>query len=245
LRTGLAVPTLFTLVVFGIFISLGTWQLQRKAWKEDLIATLEQRSRAEPVALPPSSNWSALKQADEEFRRVKFKAEFLPAREALMYTGDSEFRPDARRSGYLVFAPARTPDGAVVVVNRGFTPEQREYQAHDTSPGIIDIVGAMRWPERAGWFVREYDDADRIWFARNHLGMAVHTDWGPVAPFYVELESPRPAGGVPRPGLRKVGLRNAHLIYAMTWYALAVVVVVMFGFWLRARARAGAAAPSL
>ena len=219
---------MFALIALGIFIGLGTWQLHRKAWKEDLIARLTQRGSAEPVALPPSSVWAALQQADEEFRRVKFKGEFLPAREALMYTSTPVSRPDARPSGYLVFAPARTPDGAVVVVNRGFTPEQRD-QAHDTPQGAIDIIGVMRWPEPAGWFA-EYDGVDDVWFVRNQLGMAVRNDWGAVAPFYVELESPRPPGGLPLPGVRKIELRNVHLIYAVTWYALAAVVAVMFVF---------------
>lgn len=168
---------------------------------------------------------------------MKFKAEFLPGREAFVYTIAPEFRPDARSSGYLVFAPVRTTAGAIVVVNRGFTPEQREYQAHDKPSGVIEITGAMRWPEQAGWFVREYDGSDDTWFARNHHGMAAQNEWGPVAPFYVALESPQPAGGVPRAGVHRPNLRNVHLQYAMTWYGLALVVVVMFAFWVRARHR--------
>ena len=129
----------------------------------------------------------------------------------------------------------------MVVVNRGFTPEQRGYLAHGTPQGAIDVVGVMRWPEPAGWFA-EYDGVDDIWFVRNQLGMAVRNDWGAVAPFYVELESPRPPGGLPLPGVRKIELRNVHLIYAVTWYALAAVVAVMFVFWLRSR-RSGAGEP--
>ena len=104
-------------------------------------------------------------------------------------------------------------------------------------PASIDMVGALRWPEPAGWFVREYDATDDTWFVRDHLGMALLNGWGRVAPFYVELESPAPPGGLPKPGPLTVKLRNEHLQYAITWFGLAAVVVVMFAFWLRSRHR--------
>jgi cytochrome oxidase assembly protein ShyY1 len=106
---------------------------------------------------------------------------------------------------------------------------------------MIEMVGALRWPERASWFVTEHDEKDDTWYARNHIAMAAHNEWGFAGPFYIELESPAPPGGVPQPGPLRVSLRNDHLQYAITWYALAGVVVVMFGFWLRARRRAAAA----
>ena len=239
LRAGLALPVLSTLLALATFIGLGTWQLDRKVWKEALIATLAERTRAAPVDLPASSDWSAFTQADDEFRRVKLKAEFLPGRAAVVYTSGSALRPDVKGPGYFVFAPARAPDGSLVVINRGFTPEPRG-QADRRPDGIVDMVGALRWPEAAGWFVRDHDAAGDLWFVRDHLGMALLNGWGRVAPFYVELESPAPPDGLPKPGPLTVKLRNEHLQYAMTWYALAVVVIVMFAFWLRSRWREAA-----
>jgi cytochrome oxidase assembly protein ShyY1 len=235
---GLALPVLFALVALLLFIGLGTWQLDRKSWKEALIATLTERARAAPVDLPDAANWPTMNQADDEFRRVSFRAEFLPGREAVVYSSGSALRPDAKTPGYFVFAPARTPGGAMVVINRGFSPDARA-RAPDSPkpPGMIEMVGALRWPERAGWFVPEHDEADDTWFARNHAAMAAHNEWGFAGPFYVELERPAPPGGVPQPGPLKVNLRNEHLQYAITWYGLAAVVVVMFGFWLRAHRR--------
>src|SRR6266545_3508917 len=89
LRAGLAVPTLFALVAFLTFVGLGTWQLQRKAWKEALIGTLEQRLSAAPTDLPRRERWASLDAADDEFRRVKFTAAFVPGAEALVYAGSS------------------------------------------------------------------------------------------------------------------------------------------------------------
>jgi cytochrome oxidase assembly protein ShyY1 len=236
---------LFTVMAVAVFVGLGTWQLDRRAWKEALIATLTERTSATPVDLAASPDWSALTQADDEFRRVRLKAEFLPGREAVVYTSGSALRPDMKAPGYFVFAPARASAGPVVVVNRGFTPDRRWPTDQDAKPsGLIDMVGALRWPEPEGWFVRAYDTGADIWFVRDHLGMAVQNGWGRVAPFYIELESPPPPAGLPRPGPITVKLRNEHLQYAITWYALAVVVVVMFAFWLRSRGRGAPVKPS-
>jgi surfeit locus 1 family protein len=247
-RTGWAVPALFALVAFSTFVGLGTWQLQRKAWKEALIDSLEQRLAASPVNLPARARWPSLDPADDEFRRVKFSAAFVPGQEALVYGVGSALRSDVSGPGYWVFAPARLAGGDLIVVNRGFVPEGRQDQASRSraqNVGIIEMVGVMRWPEPRGWFTAKEDLARNLWFVRDQTAIAHAKGWGEVAPFYVELESPQPVGGLPRAGALKIDLRNAHLQYAITWYGLAVVVAVMFGFWLRGRRRAGVQAASL
>jgi surfeit locus 1 family protein len=99
----------------------------------------------------------------------------------------------------------------------------------------MDIVGVIRWPEPAGWFVGAYNAHDDLWFARDPLAMAAQKQWGAVAPFTIEQETPVPQGGVPRPGRLRVDLPNHHLQYALTWFALALVLLAMFAFWLRGR----------
>ena len=93
-------PILFTLVAVASFIALGTWQLQRKAWKEALIESLEQRLSSPPVDLPPRERWANLDPENDEFRRVKFSAMFVPGAEALVYTSGSALRSDVSGSGY-------------------------------------------------------------------------------------------------------------------------------------------------
>ena len=239
LRSGLAVPAIFALVAIVIFVGLGTWQLQRKAWKEALIETLEQRLSAPPGDLPPRERWASLSAANDEFRRVKFSAAFVPGAEALIYTSGSALRSDVSGSGYWVFAPAQLTSGGIVVVNRGFVPEGRQdpmTRAVGAATGRADLIGVMRWPESRGAFSPK-DDPDRnIWFVRDPIAIAAAKSWGEVAPFFIELESPQPPGGLPRSGALKVNLRNEHLQYAITWYGLALVVAVMFGFWFSGRA---------
>jgi surfeit locus 1 family protein len=237
-RAGLALPSLFALAAFITFIALGTWQIQRKAWKEALIDTLEHRLSSAPMPLPPREQWSKLDPSEDEFRRVKFLGAFVPGTEALVYASGSALRSDVSGPGYWVFAPVRMPSSGVVVVNRGFVPEGRQDPATRGAgevSGQVELVGAMRWPEPRGFFAPAANPAGNLWFVRDQTAVADAKGWGEVAPFFIELESPEPPGGLPHPNALKVNLRNEHLQYAMTWYGLAVVVAVMFVFWLYGR----------
>jgi len=243
LRAGLALPALFALAALVAFLGLGTWQIQRKAWKEALIETLDLRLSAAPVDLPPRERWAALDAENDEFRRVKLTATFVPGAQALVYASGSALRSDASGPGYWVFAPARISSGGVVAINRGFVPEGRQdpgtLAAGEVSTPLA-MVGALRWPEPRGLFAPKDDPVRSLWFVRDPAAIAAAKSWGNVAPFYIELESPQPPGGLPHAGALKVNLRNEHLQYAITWYGLAVVVVVMFAFWLLARRRVAA-----
>ena len=237
--SGFAVPAVFALVAVVIFIGLGSWQLQRKAWKEALIESLEQRLSAPPVDLPPRERWPTLDPADDEFRHVRFSAALLPGAEALVYTSGSALRSDVSGAGYWVFAPARLPAGGLVVVNRGFVPQGWQDPATRDAGGTLanaELVGVMRWPESRGVFSPKGDPSHNLWFVRDPVAIAAAKGWGDIAPFYIELESPQPASGLPRAGRLSANLRNEHLQYAITWYGLALVVVAMFVFWVSGRA---------
>ncbi len=116
------------ILAFAILIGLGVWQIERKAWKEGLIAELTERLAAPPVALPPVRDWPGLEQASDEYRRVTFTAQFDNDKEALVFASASAFRPDVSDAGpgYWVFTPARLADGSIVIVNRGFVPDARQ-----------------------------------------------------------------------------------------------------------------------
>jgi surfeit locus 1 family protein len=235
----------FALAAFAAFVALGTWQVQRKAWKEALIASLDQRLSADPVPLPSPDSWNRLGPATDEFRRVRFSGAFVPGAEALVYTSGSALRSDATGLGYWVLAPVRLAGGGTVVVNRGFVPQGRQDPATrpaGTVVGELALVGAMRWPEPRGMFSPNDDPARNLWFVRDPVGIASAKHWGAVAPFLIELESPQPPGGLPHASALTVNLRNEHLQYAITWYGLAVVVAVMFGTWARAHLRSSRAA---
>ena len=240
LRTGLAAPVLFVLAAVASFIALGTWQLERKASKEALIETLDLRLAASPVPFPSPEIWSKLKAADDEFRRVSFSAAFIPGTHALVYAVGSASRSGTPEPGYWVFALVRLAGGNLLAVNRGFLPDRRKDPGTFAEPtGSMDMVGVMRWPEPRGYFVPADQPARNLWFVRDHLAIAAAKGWqdrgGRLAPFLIDLERPLPRAGLPHPAPPGVNLRNAHLQYAVTWYALAAVLMVMFLLWLKNR----------
>lgn len=234
---GLLIPAL---LVFAALVALGSWQLQRKAWKEALIATLDVRLATPPMEMPPTAAWPHLDPARDEYRRVKFGVVFDHDKEALVYAIGSAFRPDASGPGYWIFTPARLTDGAFVMVNRGFVPEASKEpttRAAGQIAGPVEITGALRWPEARHWFSPADDPAHNLWFARDPRNIAAAKDIGPVAPFYVEQETPVPPGGWPQPGKLVVRLPDNHLQYAITWYGLALVLVVVFVLYARSSFR--------
>jgi cytochrome oxidase assembly protein ShyY1 len=101
----------------------------------------------------------------------------------------------------------------------------------------LKLTGYIRFPEQAGWFTPHEDTAKRLWFLRDHVAMAHLLGWGTVAPFYIDLESPVPPSGVPKPGPLAVHLKDDHMQYAITWFGLALVVAAGFGFWLVSQRR--------
>jgi len=227
--TGLLIPAM---LAFAVLVALGSWQLQRKAWKEGLIAALNERSQAAPAALPPPSTWPALDPARDEYRRVTFEAKFEKSGDALVYASASAFRPDVSGFGLWVFAPAQLADGSRVVINRGFVPSDTSWKANvAVSPppwSDIAITGAMRWPDRRSWFTPQDNAGQNVFFLRDPAAIAAAKGWGRVAPFYIEQESPAAPGGFPQPGKLVPSLPNNHLQYAVTWYGLALVLAAVF-----------------
>jgi len=248
-RRNLVIPGLVALVALATLMALGTWQLERKAWKEALVATLTQRLAGPPAELPAPATWDRLDRDADEFRRVTFAAELLHGQEALVYTAGSGLRADVSGPGYWVFTPARRPDGSIVMVNRGFVPEGRRDAASRSEgqlAGTVEIVGALRWPEARGLFTPADNPQRNLWFVRDHLAIAAAKGVGPVAPFFTDQEAPLPPGGLPRPGKLAPNLPNNHLQYALTWYGLALVLLVVFVVWAfspTSRTRPDAATP--
>jgi cytochrome oxidase assembly protein ShyY1 len=225
----------FTLVVVGALIGLGVWQLQRRVEKHALITALTDRLGAAAVTLAPPDQWQALTPEHDEFRRVTITATFREAPDAKVYATGSALRTDVATLGTFMFAPATLADGATLVIDRGFVPDGMK----EAVPlrGLITMTGYIRFPERPGWITPAPDVGKRLWFARDHIGMAKALSWGTVAPFYLDLESPAPSSGLPKPGPLEVHLKDDHLQYAITWFGLAAAVAGAFAIWLRGRMR--------
>jgi surfeit locus 1 family protein len=216
------------------------WQLQRRIEKHALIAALIERLAAAPVSPPPRAQWNALTSGLDEFRRVSFSATYAAAPDAMVYSSGSAVRDDISGPGTWAFMPARLPSGETIVINAGFvqnTMQDRAQQDRAVTRLVtgepLMLTGYIRFPEPAGLLTPAQNIAKRLWFTRDHLAMARTLGWGEVAPFYLDLELPMPASGIPRPGPLEVHLKDDHLQYAVTWFTLAGAVVIAFGIWSR------------
>lgn len=251
-RRGVAGFAVVTLAMVAAFAGLGIWQLQRRIEKHALIAALEQRLAAAPQALPAAEQWRALTPERDEFRRVSFTATYARLGDAMVYSSGSAVRGDIAGPGTWAFLPAWLPDGATVVINTGFvqnTMQDRGYQDRVVGRLItgapVQLTGYLRFPEAAGTLTPPEDSARRLWFTRDHLAMARALGWSegkPIAPFYIDLESPVPESGIPKPAPLEVHLKDDHLQYAVTWFALAGAVVIAFAVWWRGQRRASSPA---
>ena len=228
-----------------MLVGLGTWQLQRKTWKDGLIATLTERLAATPAALPNRAQWPKLGHEGYEFTRVAFPAEFLNDKEALVYSAGSTLRAgEPSGPGYAVFTPARLADGGIVMVNRGLVPESfrdPSSRAAGQTSGEIEIVGVLRWPDAPSAFAPAPDPRRNLWYSRDSAAIAAAKGID-AAPFYVEQEAPTPPGGWPRPARLQPNLPNNHMQYVVTWYGLAAALAAVFVAWAirRRRERTGA-----
>jgi cytochrome oxidase assembly protein ShyY1 len=243
-RRGIAGLGIFTFLTLALLIGLGVWQLQRRVEKHALIAQLTERLAAVPEALPSPAHWGALMPAGDEFRRVRFSATYEARPDAMVYSSGSAIRDDVSGPGTWAFLPARLPSGETVAINTGFVQNSMQDRAQQdravtrlVTGQPVTMTGYLRFPESAGALTPPENLARRLWFARDHRAMARALGWGEVAPFYIDLESPAPENGIPKPGPLEVHLKDDHLQYAITWFGLAGAVLIAFGVWWRGQRR--------
>ncbi|SFL45507.1 SURF1 family protein [Methylorubrum salsuginis] len=213
-----AVLALAGLGLVGVFLALGTWQVQRRAWKLDLIARVEARLRAEPVAPPPSTEWGHLDGQAIEYRRVRVTGRFEHDRAALVQALTE------RGAGFWVLTPLVQADGTTVLINRGFVPGDRKDRSERAEPaGESTVTGLLRLSEPGGGFLRHNDPAADRWYSRDVSALAAARTLRDVAPYFIDADATPNPGGLPVGGLTVVAFRNDHLVYALTWYALALM----------------------
>jgi surfeit locus 1 family protein len=217
------------LLLIAMLIALGTWQVKRLAWKRDLIAQVDARIHAAPVVAPGPAAWPAIDAPSAQYRRVRLTGEFLPALPALVQAAT------VQGAGWWVMAPLRSEQGFVVLVNRGFVPT---HAVAAPPVGPVTLTGLLRITEPGGGFLRSNDPARDAWYSRDVAAIAVARRLGIVAPYFVDLDAPSAPPRGPIGGLTVIAFPNNHLVYAITWYVLAMMVAGALVIFLRADRRA-------
>jgi len=229
----LLIPTLAACAALAVLLNLGFWQLDRLAWKENLIRQVEEGVAAAPVPAPGPSVWDGLSEADD-YRHVELRGRYLSGT-VFYYTALADAAGPLSGPGVMVYTPFRAEAGWVVLVNRGFlpqglSPELRE-EALAVPSGDRPLTGLLRLGEKPNWTTPAPDQGDRIWFARDttDMGAALNVPASDLAPYSVDLDAAHTPGvGLPQAGETVVRFKNDHLGYALTWFGLAATLVGVF-----------------
>jgi surfeit locus 1 family protein len=242
--TGKGIAALVAFDVAAILLvvclaALAVWQVHRRTYKLDLIARVEARVHAAPAPAPGPGGWAGISAAADEYRRVSATGEWLEDRSTLVQAVTD------LGGGYWVMTPLARDDGTTVLVNRGFVPATGRDPAswRPRSPGPVTVTGLFRMTEPGGAFLRANDPASNRWFSRDVAAIAASRGLDRVAPYFIDAGRPPGETGLPVAGLTVIAFSNNHLVYALTWGALALMAAAGAVFVNLDRLRSGRVGP--
>jgi surfeit locus 1 family protein len=216
----------FCLIAAIGFIALGIWQVERRSWKLDLIDRVEARIHAAAVPLPPPSQWPAVNEQDDVYRKVRVDGSFINECETPVQALTEQ------GAGFWLLTPLRSADG-IVLVNRGFVPaDKRDPRSREASllNGPVTVTGLLRITEPGGTLLRAIDPTAGRWYSRDAAAILSACHLAGATSFFIDADATANAGGYPVGGLTVVAFRNSHFVYALTWFTLALMS--MFGVYL-------------
>lgn len=208
-------PLLLGIIGAGILVGLGVWQLQRMEWKNGILAQIDAKMVAAPVALPDTLSEDA-----DKYLPVTVTGRLLGP-EALVLTSMKDVG-----AGYRVIAAMDVAgSGRKIMVDLGFVSDGAQGFARPTAP--IAVTGNVHWPQEVDGFTPEPDLQRNIWFARDVERMSSVLGTEQVLVVARSLDPAIPAV-TPMP-LDTASVPNDHLNYAITWFLLAFVWLGMTG----------------
>jgi surfeit locus 1 family protein len=228
-------PSFFAGGAFLVLLGLGTWQVERLFWKQTIIAERQAAVTAPPVELPRSLAAAR----GLEFHRVRVTGTFRNDRELFLGATDDDGHP-----GYPVVTPLLLDVGAAVLVDRGFIPEARKDPATRVAgepAGAVAVTGLLRLPPagKPYWFLPDNSAERNYWFYIDVPAMAAAARLERLLPVTIDADKTPNPGGLPQGGQTRLELPNNHLQYAITWYALAVALAVIYIIFIRRRLAEG------
>lgn len=232
-------PALALAVVVPVLAALGTWQVQRLAWKEALIARVAARVDAAPTPLPPIAEIAAAPDEAFEYRHVTLAGTLDTGREFHVF-GTVPARDGVGGPGWFVLSPLTLADGTVLFLNRGFVPDAAKDAVRTAAPAPFAATGLMRGHDGRNWFTPADEPGRNRYFVRDPAVFAAALGIEPakVYPVTVDLDAGFvPPGGLPRPGGTQMTFTNNHLGYAITWYGLMLTALGVGFVFLRRRWR--------
>lgn len=213
--------TLALLAAFAL-IGLGVWQLERRVWKLDLIAHTQQRLHAAPIPTPDPASWPTLTKADA-YTRLTASGHFLKDAETPVLAVTNLGR------GYWILTPFQTDTGFTILINRGFVPTEKRDPATRPEPPLTNpttVTGLLRLTEPHGAFLHTNNPTQNRWYSRDVAAIATTRHLTNTAPYFIDADATS-TPNTPVGGLTVVTFPNNHLVYALTWFTLALMAAAM------------------
>lgn len=221
-RPARTAAALVLLALALVFVALGVWQVQRRAWKHALIATVEGRVHAAPVAPPAPGGLASPEVTDLAYLRIVARGRYRPSPDILVRAVSD------LGAGYWVMTPFDSDAGFAFLVNRGFVAQDDKDRARWRPGGAVVLTGLLRPSEPGGGFLRDNDPAAGRWFSRDVAAIARAARLGVVAPYFIDADR-LPGGDGPVGGLTVIRFSDNHAVYALTWFIMALMSA--FGAW--------------
>jgi surfeit locus 1 family protein len=228
----LPVMTVLTLGALIVLMGLGFWQLERRDEKHALLAEISNRmiAPAESVEALLTNEYAA------RFRHATAEGTFDNTQEAYVFAPHND---DAgTRLGYKVITPLHLTAGAIVMVDRGWVPQEKRDPATRSkgqTETAVNIRGLLKPAVSPGMFTPDPDLAKRIWYVHNIPAIVAALKLKPATTLYLEASTPAPGG--PTPISAEPEIADNHLQYAITWFGLAIVLVVIYFVFHHSRGR--------
>jgi surfeit locus 1 family protein len=220
------IPSLSALMMLIVLISLGTWQVYRLQWKQGVLAQIAAAESAPPIPLGPDP---------APYTKVSATGRFRFDRAAVFGAEVRDTAAGPTMGSYQVVPLER--DGArTVLVNRGWIPQKREAPLDDPA-GEVTVTGYIRPGEASHWFSAADDSVGRQFFTLDPEAIGRAVGEPDVLPYALVALGPETARTFPAPARTLPRPPNNHLSYVITWYGLALSLIVVFVVWMRKATR--------
>ncbi len=213
-------PGLTTAAMMALVVGLGVWQVQRLAWKTALLAEIDRGEAAAAIPLPANPR---------PFTKVRVSG-VLRQDLAALYGVEVRTTLSGPKLGAFLLNPLERPGADPLLVDRGWVPTDAP---RDATPLPATVEGYVRAPEHPGRFSLADEPAARRFYTLGPAVIGAALGLQQVAPFTLVALGTVPPGTVPEPAQALPRPPNNHFVYAVTWFGMAGVLLVMFGAYAR------------
>ena len=200
----------FIIFFILVFVALGSWQIVRLNWKNNLILEIENSLKNLPVELTNSNV--------ENYLKIKTSGSIDLEKQIYLYNLNDTGTP-----GFEVINPILIND-TNYLINRGWIPFEKKNSQEINVFDENDIIGTLKLQGRKNIFKPDNDLEENYWFSLNREDILKFTG-KEFSKYIIYLNGNYQ---VPKPKKITANISNNHLKYALTWFSLAISILLLY-----------------